>query len=203
VTAAYRDPVEFYRDHAAEFDATRSRDLIEKPWLDAFAALLPGSGSVLDAGCGTGDPIAAYMASLGFIVTGIDATDEFLALARKRVPQANFLQGDLRTFDLDRTFDGIIAWDSFFHLSAEDQLDALRRFGHHATRDAVLLFNAGPRRGEAINPLYGEPLYHASLSAEEYRDALNEAGFSIVKHCVEDPNCNGRTVWLAKRQSRK
>ena len=60
MNAGYRDPVEFYRDHAEQFDAVRSRTLFEKDWLDAFLALVPDGGTVLDAGCGAGTDRAVY-----------------------------------------------------------------------------------------------------------------------------------------------
>jgi SAM-dependent methyltransferase len=202
VNAAYRDPVLFYRDHAAAFDAERTRNLNEKVWLDDFLALLPKGGAVLDAGCGAGDPIGRYIACGGFDVTGIDTTDEFLRLAMIRVPSGRFVNGDLRNFDLDQEFDGIIAWDSFFHLDADQQILALRRFGNHAKVEAAMLFNTGPERGEAINPLFDEPLFHASLSPTEYRSILGEMGFTVVQHRANDPDCGGRTVWLAHRSSR-
>ncbi|BEM75196.1 hypothetical protein SME36J_46190 [Serratia marcescens] len=44
----------------------------------------------------------------------------------------------------------------------------------------------------------GQPLLHASLAPEEYRRLLQENGFRVVDHVVEDPACKGRTVWLAK-----
>lgn len=45
-----------YERQAGYFDATRSQALIERGWLERFAALLPARGRVLDLGCGTGRP---------------------------------------------------------------------------------------------------------------------------------------------------
>ncbi|BBO63066.1 TPA: hypothetical protein ACGCBI_003178 [Serratia marcescens] len=33
---------------------------------------------------------------------------------------------------------------------------------------------------------------------EEYTRLLQENGFRVVDHVVEDPACGGRTVWLAQ-----
>ena len=44
----------------------------------------------------------------------------------------------------------------------------------------------------------GEPLYHASLDSAEYRALLNAQGFEVLAHVIEDPNCGGRTIWLAQ-----
>jgi hypothetical protein len=41
-------------------------------------------------------------------------------------------------------------------------------------------------------------LYHASLGEAEYRSLLDQNGFDVVSHVVEDPTCGQHTVWLAK-----
>jgi len=74
-------------------------------------------------------------------------------------------------------------------------------FVRHAAPPAVLMFNSGPAHGEAIGEYRGDPLYHASLDAQEYRVLLDRAGFKLVDHVVGDwQNAGGRTVWLAHRR---
>ena len=198
----WRDPAEFYRDHAAEFDGERSRALRERGWLDAFLALLPPRGSVLDLGCGAGDPIAAYLLGQGARVTGVDASAPLLDLARGRLPQGEWIEADMRGLDLGRQFDGILAWDSFFHLTEEAQRACFRTFGRHAAPSAALMFTTGDRYGAAVNPLYGEPLYHMSLDPGAYRALLAAEGFAVVRHVAGDPECGERTIWLAQRGGR-
>jgi ubiquinone/menaquinone biosynthesis C-methylase UbiE len=54
----------------------------------------------LDAACGTGRH-AARLAELGHEVTGVDGSPEMLDAARARVPEAHFLEGDLRDLPVD------------------------------------------------------------------------------------------------------
>ena len=95
-------------------------------------------------------------------------------------------------------FDGILAWDSFFHLSPPAQTQMFRTFRNHAAPRAALMFTSGTSHGEAVGTLKGEPLYHASLDAAGYRQLLEHHGFGVVSMVAEDPNCGGRTVWLAQ-----
>lgn len=74
-----------YERNAARFDVERAKGLHERRWLDRFLDLIAGDNTVLDLGCGTGDPIADYLAGRGFRVTGIDASRAMLAIARRRV----------------------------------------------------------------------------------------------------------------------
>lgn len=97
-----------------------------------------------------------------------------------------------------RTFNGILAWDSFFHRCPEDQRQKFPIFRKHAASRAALMFTSGTSHGIAMGSLGGEPLCHASLDPDEYRALLDAGGFEVVAHVVEDPTCRHRTVWLAQ-----
>jgi hypothetical protein len=60
------------------------------------------------------------------------------------------------------------------------------------------MFTSGPKHGEAMGEFEGEPLYHASLDPEEYQALLNQHGFSVADHVVEDPECGSATIWVAQ-----
>jgi len=191
--------IPLYDRHAQAYDRLRGRSRFERSWLDTFAALLPAGGSVLDIGCGMGEPIARYLIERGFAVSGIDSSPQLISLCRERFPLQIWAVADMRSLSLGRTFDGLIAWDSFFHLTPDDQRRMFAVFRDHAASGAALMFTSGPAQGEAIGEFEGEPLYHASLDPEEYRALLDALGFRVVRHVADDPACNGHTVWLAQR----
>jgi SAM-dependent methyltransferase len=194
------DPVELYERHADAWDAARGPELeIERAWLGRFTVRLEAGAAVLDAGCGHGDPIGRALLAGGLEVTGVDGSPALIGRARKRLPRGRWIVGDLRELDLDRTFDGIVAWCSLFHLPAGDQPGVIRRLGLHAHPGSVLLMTTGPESGEAIGELAGEPLYHASLDPGEYRAALAAAGFEVVDQRLRDPDCGELSVWLARQ----
>ena len=104
----------------------------------------------------------------------------------------------MRSLSLNRRFDGILAWDSFFHLTPRDQRRMFNVFAEHSAPGAIVMFNAGPSRGEVVGSYRGDPLYHASLAPPEYEAALRRIKFEIVVHVAEDPNAGGRTAWIAR-----
>jgi SAM-dependent methyltransferase len=192
--------VGLYRRHARAWAAARGTELSERAWIDRFAALLDASATVLDIGCGSGEPIAVSLVGRGHHVVGVDSSPEMIGLFRANLPDEVAEVADMRSLRLDRAFGGLIAWDSFFHLAPDQQRLMFPVFRDHALAGAPLLFTSGPAYGEAIGTLEGEPLYHASLGPDEYRLLLGENGFDVAGHIVEDPDCGARTVWLARRR---
>jgi SAM-dependent methyltransferase len=194
--------VGLYEDNAAAWDRLRNPgSLFEKPWLDRFLALLPPGGSILDLGCGSGEPIAAYLIRSGYALTGVDSSPSMIAMCRERFPQNQFHVADMRTLAIDQRFDGILAWDSFFHLSPDDQTTMFPIFAQHAAPGAALMFTCGPAHGEVCGEFAGEPLYHGSLDPEEYQALLDGNGFSTVANIFNDVTCGDHAVWLAKSHS--
>lgn len=49
---------EFYEEIVQWFDGARTKTLMESEYLNLIVKSVPGGGSVLDLGCGTGEPIA-------------------------------------------------------------------------------------------------------------------------------------------------
>lgn len=191
-----------YERNAERYDRDRSRTLFEQGWLDRFLALVPRGGPVLDLGCGTGDPIAAYISGMGYRVTGLDRSEAMLTRARTRYPEGDWRSGDMRRFDLPDRFDGILGWNSFFHLTGAEQRATLPRIARHLTPGGALMLTVGPEEGEVAGRVGEDPVYHASLSPAEYAAMLTGLGLSVVAFVPEDPDCNGHSVLLARRQAR-
>src|SRR4051812_18956065 len=139
--------MDLYQEHAEDWDKERGRTLFEKAWLDRFLALLSPNASILDIGCGSAEPIARYFIEKGCDVTGIDSSPALICMCKDRFPDQNWIVTDMRSLSLDRRFDGILAWDSFFHLCPEDQRRMFPIFSRHAGKKAALMFTSGPSHG--------------------------------------------------------
>lgn len=172
----------------------RARDwaeIQEGQFAAAFHAVMahvkvgPGTDH-LDAGCGAG-MAASLSASLGAQVSGLDAAETLLDIARERVPGGDFRQGDLEALPFaDDSFDLVTGFNSFQY--AGDAAQALREAGR-VTRPGgrIVIMTWGEPAGmeaaghvAALKPLLPPPPPGAggpfALSEEASLRAFAEAG---------------------------
>lgn len=123
-----------------------------------------GDGPVLELGTGTGRA-AIPLARAGFDVWGIDSSEAMLDRARSKAGDAenpHFISGDMRDFQLDRTFDLIFAGLGAFHhlLTSGDQLACLRCVANHLSPDGLFVCDLRPLLHEDWEAGESAPLLH-------------------------------------------
>ena len=190
-----------YNKIADWFNKNRSLEFFEKDYIDLALSFLSKDAKILSLGCGTGKPIEEYLLNENFYVTCVDGSNEMLNLAKinlSKFENVEFILSDMREINLNKKFDFIIAWHSFFHLPQEDQRKMFKLFANHINAGGILIFTSGIESGEILSDNGGQQLYHSSLSTEEYTELLTLYNFKIVKHVIEDSVCGDATVWVAK-----
>lgn len=90
------------------------------PQPEEAARLFAGRRTVVDAGCGTGRH-AAYLASRGFDVTGIDSSAEMLKVASARSSNATFEVGDLFSWRPSEPVDGVLCRGVLNDITEDDE----------------------------------------------------------------------------------
>ncbi len=196
----FDDIISAYERAAKDWAKARDLSLYEAPVLaEAMAGrVMP---RVLDLGCGTGLPLAGWFHAQGAKVTGVDGAAAMITLFQQNLPQCTAILADMRQLNLGQTFDVILAWDSFFHLSYDAQRAMFPIFARHAAPSGRLLFTTGDRKGTPIGQVGREPVIHASFEPEDYQKMLSKAGFETLWFRPNDPRLNGRSAWLAQFQS--
>ncbi len=208
VAEAAADIVDLYRRRAGDWVVDRGQSLgVEEGWLARFADALPPGGTVLDAGCGSGWPIAAWLIERGFTVTGVDTSGPLLDHARRTLPAGKWRQGDMRAIDAalepELAFDGVLMWWSLFHLSPEDQVAALPSLLARVAPGGVSMMAVGTVHGDIVGDWRGDRLYHGSLDRSGYAAILAEAGFEGVEAPLTDRPGEPGGVWLCRRLTRR
>jgi ubiquinone/menaquinone biosynthesis C-methylase UbiE len=88
-----------YTQWAPSYDGPNPAITLEEPVVHALFAEVP-PGDALDAACGTGRH-SATLHGLGHRVVGVDATEAMLAVARDKVPGADFRTGRLEALPVE------------------------------------------------------------------------------------------------------
>lgn len=102
--------------------------------------------TVLELGCGTGGH-AIPLAKRGYVVTGIDASEAMVAVARGKVQESgltlNLRQMDIRQFDLGDTFDACICMFNVIGYITEnrDIQSLLKSVRRHLKKDSLFVFD--------------------------------------------------------------
>ncbi len=163
---------------------------LHRPLYDALldsVALPPGS-ALLDAGCGSG-VVSLLATQHGIAVTGVDVSQPFIDIARKRVPDASFVVGDFQELPFeDASFDGLIASNSLQFVpdrfgAMQEAARVLRRGG----RAAIAVFDAEEKCDGAkpiaamlslLQPaVLGTPGPFALSAPGQLEALLNDTGF--------------------------
>lgn len=189
VLLAPRGPMEYGAQHAALYDASflsRGKDFRNEA--EAVIGMIrercPGARTLLDVACGTGLHLQAYAKDFEH-VEGIDLSPDMLAVARGRLPGVPLFSGDMRTFDLGRTFDAVTCMSNA--VGEVETLDglraALRRMAAHLVPGGVLV----------VEPWYFPENYlDGHVGGHMYRDG--DRVVSRVTHSVRDGATTRHTV---------
>ncbi len=168
-------------------------------YLDRVTELLPNSARVLDLGCGGGVPYAATL-SERFDVIGVDISARQVALARRLVPGAAFLRGDMSSLAFrPGTFDAIIALYSIIHVPREEHEPLLQRLFELLQPGGRLLAVLGNndwegRESDWLAP--GVEMYWSHFGAETNQRMVERAGFRTLDAQIEPDPLGGAHLFL-------
>jgi 2-polyprenyl-3-methyl-5-hydroxy-6-metoxy-1,4-benzoquinol methylase len=188
--ATYADPHMAETFEAARFGGPIGRLLAETQEQVIAGFLSPLAGTtILDVGTGTGRAAIA-LARRGAAVTGIDASAEMLAVARRRALEAGaavtFVQGDAHGLIVaDRSFDAVVCLRVLMH--TPDWRQSLAELCR-AARHRVVLDYPARSSAAALQSVARRIAHSLGAKVEAYRvfghteigEALTTNGFRIV-----------------------
>lgn len=159
-------------------------------------ARTPDASSLLDVACGAGSHLRAF-AELFDHVEGVELAEPMLTVAARRLPTITLHRGDMRDFDLGRTFDAISCMTGsigYMRTTAELKT-ALSRFADHLVPGGVVAvdpwwflesFADGYVSGDVVT-VAGRTIARVSHSALE-----GNASRMHVHYVVADPRSGAR-----------
>jgi ubiquinone/menaquinone biosynthesis C-methylase UbiE len=131
-----------YQLFAAVYDAIYSFKNYAKE-AEKLTALIrtsnPKARTLLDVACGTGGHLQFFKDS--FVCSGVDLGEDLLNVAREKLPDVNLALGDMRTFDLAKSFDAVTClFSAIGYMPTVDDLNrAISNMGRHLALGGVMI----------------------------------------------------------------
>ena len=181
-------------------------------YVDKILDGLPSGAKVLDLGCGTGNPVAKYMAQKGYIVTGVDQSEKMLEIARREVPEAEFIHSDMIELQFTDRFAAAVAWDSVFHVERKHHSAIYRKLADALEPGGRLLLSVGGSDVNSVDAdsvdtdaegftseMFGHTFFYSGYAPAFARRLLEAAGFEIELWEVDDPSSHGHIAVIARK----
>lgn len=143
----------------------------------------------LDLGCGRGT-LTKELSDRGFVVAGMDASEEVLDAAREKYPYIAFVQGDPVSFELAEQIDVVVSSGVFDRIDADEHremlehvYDALKPGGQFVLElggkgNTQLIQSALTEIFHMYGIPYRMPFYFPGLG--EYTSLLDSVGFTTT-----------------------
>jgi len=183
-----------YNVIADRYLAERTHDSEDVSLLNDLIESLPKDATVLDAGCGAGVPIS-LMLSERFTVTGVDFSEAQIELAKKNVPNANFICQDMTGLDFpEDSFDGICSYYAIIHIPREEHEALLQNFYRMLKPNGFALLCLGAENliDDIEENYLGARMYWSHYDTDTYLTMLKNCDFSIIwSKYVGDASCEG------------
>lgn len=169
----------------------------ELPWLEALVHGLPAGASLLDLGCGTGRPIAAWLLDRGYAVTGVDQAAALLARARQRSPDGVWIEAEFGSWLAaereEARYAAVVCWDALFHVERARHGAILADARRLLRKGGRLLLTSGGSPGPAFtDTMFGERFFYDAHDPAATIALLRSTGFRIRRHGWLDAPTTGR-----------
>lgn len=177
-----------YNKFASSYEAARRSDSKDIQLLNLLIERLPRGAMVLDAGCGSGYPVAQFLAKV-FQVIGLDFAWGSLRLAKKKAPDTGLICGDISNLPFPNgTFDAVCSYYAIIHVPRSEHPKLLLDFHRILRPDglALLCLGAGDLPGD-ISDYHGTRMFWSHYDSQTNLKLMKESGFGILRsEIIED-----------------
>ena len=153
-----------------------------------FYENLPKGAYILDLGSGTGKPYAKLLVERGFQVLGIDISPRMIELARKYVPQAEFVELSMTDIEYKNMFDGVFSSYTMLLLDPPLFEDVAKRIVRSLKKGGLFYLSLNETGEEGVDvdeevfvEIMGEKIYSRAYSKEEVLKMFSNMGMELLK----------------------
>jgi ubiquinone/menaquinone biosynthesis C-methylase UbiE len=173
-------------------------------WLRKLLSRLNPGSSVLDLGCGSGDPADIEIAKQ-YPITGVDISQAQIDLARQNVPAGHFLHGDVGSVEFPSTsFDAVVSFYTLEHIPRQEHATILWRIYQWLRPGGWLLLSMEAADVEGwMGEWLGVPMFMSCFDPETVKRLVSAAGFELVETAIEaqvEQSHDVPYLWLLARK---
>lgn len=185
----YKSYAKYYDKIYEKFDHKMESEFIK--WVVDKHKVSAGN-NLLDVACGTGRH-ASYLKNY-YEIMGVDINPDMLKIAREKVPDAEFIEGDMKNLYLKRKFDVVICMFSAmnYNTTLEELNVTFKNFYDHLKSGGTLIFDLGINQENWIEGLVSV-------------DTVVDEGFKLARICqshLDDGIFNADFVFLIKENGK-
>lgn len=160
----------------------------------------PRGGWAIDIGCGCNGRFFRLLTAHGYEVEGLDISARMLALGRERFPATTFHHADLCTWQPDRSYDFITAWDSLWHVPLSEAEHALRKLCSILSPGGILITTTGGLDApeEKCDSSMGVPVSYSVLGIPRILQILAESN-CVCRHLEYDQFPEKHLYFIAQK----
>lgn len=125
-----------------------------------------------------------------------------LDLARTNCPEAELIVGDMVSIALSDRYDGIIAWDSIFHIPKAEHPALFDNLHRWVRPGGPVLLSLGGSDGEFTDRMFNVEFIYSGHAPDVAAVLLREAGFDILLWEIDDPSSRGHLSVLCRKTAR-
>jgi SAM-dependent methyltransferase len=171
-----------------------------REWEEELVSRLQDGARVFELGCGAGVPDTKRLAQR-FRVTGVDVSAGQIRRARAAVPEAEFVQADFTSLDLEpESCDAVVSFYAFNHVPRELLAPTFARIAGWLVSGGLLMTALGTGDIEAwTGDFLGAPTFFSSFPPETNTRLVREAGFEILRDQLvtfHEPDGDATFQWL-------
>ena len=152
---------------------------------NAFSAFDPGT-SIVDLGCGTGQPLASTLKEMGLNVIGVDSSSKMAEKFHANFPQFEIHHSTIQDYEFaESPIYGALCWGCLFHLPPEAQILLLNNVFTALSTGGRFLFTSAKEKDQTTGRMNGIVFNYYSLGSDQYQQLASAAGCKLI-HESED-----------------
>ena len=197
------DPTtEAYDKIAEEYERTNANSI----WtvhLQEFKELVSGK-RILEIGCGSGRDAPNFV-DTDYEYVGIDASENLLRIAQKRLPNHDFRLMDFYNLQFEsHFFDGFLAIASLLHIPKNKIGEVLKSIEGIVKPEGAGFIAMRKGDGEGWRKKNGNRRYFSFYNADEFEQILEQSNYSVLKIGeAKEPNGTEWLYFFAKTKNRQ